>query len=104
MLEKGKKAVRLIISGRVQGVWFRDWTVQNARALSLDGWVRNRADGTVEALLVGTKANVDDMIDKCWKGSDAARVDHIEVNKAKGIVASGFKQKPTVDLCESRNF
>ena len=46
-----RKIVRVLISGIVQGVWFRAWTVQEAQARGLDGWVRNRRDGRVEAVL-----------------------------------------------------
>lgn len=96
------KAVKLIIHGRVQGVCYRHWTILKATYLKLDGWVRNRADGTVEALLVGQQADVDKMIELCKEGPEAARVDHIDVEKAMGIVAKGFVQKPTVDINERR--
>lgn len=96
------KAKRLIIWGRVQGVCFRHWTVQNATAHSLDGWVRNRADGSVEALLVGEPDNVDAMILLCGTGPPTARVDNIDMSDAIGITQKGFKQKPTVDIDERR--
>ncbi|PHZ86235.1 acylphosphatase [Paremcibacter congregatus] len=98
MLPEGHKAVRLIISGRVQGVWFRGWTVDTAQELGLDGWVRNRADGTVEALLVGVEANVERMIGKCHEGPHLAHVTEVNVHNAMGITAKGFIQKPTVDV------
>ncbi|MEX1147700.1 MAG: acylphosphatase [Sphingomonadales bacterium] len=92
----GRKAVRLLITGKVQGVWFRAWTVEEARALGLDGWVRNRIDGSVEALLAGPVDIVDRMIDLCRRGPPKARVDDIAVIPAQGITPRGFVQKPTV--------
>ena len=103
MLEKGKKAIRAVISGYVQGVWFCDWAIQNAEKSGIDGWVRNRTDGTVEIMMVGDEDKVDQMIKLCWIGPSNAKVKNIDLFKALGITAKGFKQKPTVDLRESRN-
>jgi len=89
-------AVRLRISGRVQGVWFRGWAVDQARSLELDGWVRNRLDGTVEILAVGPVAAVESLISACRIGPPAARVEGVEVGPAQGITPKGFIQKPTV--------
>ncbi len=100
MLEDGHKALRLVISGRVQGVFFRDWTVRTASSLHLNGWVRNRSDGTVEALLVGLADEVDKMVEQCRYGPRSAKVDHIEISIAAGITRRGFRQKPTVNLLE----
>jgi acylphosphatase len=89
-------ARRLRIHGRVQGVWYRGWTVEQARALGLDGWVRNREDGSVEAVVAGYAAQVDELIARSHRGPAAARVDRVEVEETPGIVAEGFTQKPTV--------
>ena len=67
-------AVRARIEGRVQGVWYRGWIVDQATARDLAGWVRNRRDGTVEALFAGPEATVRDMLALCHKGPPAARV------------------------------
>jgi len=67
-------AKRLAISGKVQGVFYRDWTVKNAREFGLAGWVRNEADGTVSALLEGEEPTVRMMIDQLHRGPPAARV------------------------------
>lgn len=66
-----------MISGRVQGVWYRAWTVKEATALGLDGWVRNRADGTVEAVFSGEDTNVGAMLEACKTGPRLARVKDI---------------------------
>ena len=55
-------ARHLVVHGRVQGVWYRDWTVQTARSIELAGWVRNLPDGTVEALLEGDPQALEQMI------------------------------------------
>lgn len=94
--EPSRRAVRLRISGRVQGVWFRGWTVDQAQALGIDGWVRNRLDGTVEVLAVGSAAAVESLIHACRRGPPAARVEDVEVTPAQGITPKGFIQKPTV--------
>lgn len=95
-LNKDWKAVRLRISGKVQGVWFRGWTVEQAGARGLDGFVRNRLDGSVEALFVGEAAAVDEMIGLCRQGPPAADVAAVDIEPAQGITPRGFTQKPTV--------
>ncbi|MEZ5655839.1 MAG: acylphosphatase [Sphingobium sp.] len=67
-------AKRLTISGRVQGVWYRAWCVKTARELALTGWVRNRADGSVETLVQGTQNAVEQFIAQAWNGPPAANV------------------------------
>jgi len=69
-----RTAKRLTISGRVQGVFYRDWTVATARELDLAGWVRNEADGTVAAHLEGEVEAVRTMIGRLHHGPPAARV------------------------------
>ncbi|MHA1600908.1 MAG: acylphosphatase [Alphaproteobacteria bacterium] len=86
------KQVRVVITGRVQGVWFRGWTVDEAAARGLDGWVRNRRDGTVEAVFSGPEATVDTMIELCQSGPPAARVDTVETFSDTDPVEPGFRQ------------
>jgi acylphosphatase len=88
-------ARRLILSGRVQGVFYRNWSVGEARALGLDGWVCNRRDGTVEILVCGDEAAVARMIDRCSEGPPAARVETIEVEETQETPQSGFVKRPT---------
>ena len=65
-----KTTRHVIISGRVQGVWFRGWTKQQASSLGLTGWVRNRRDGTVEAIFQGDAADIDAMVKACFASQD----------------------------------
>lgn len=90
-------AIQVRIYGRVQGVWFRGWTVTEATTLGLTGWVRNRADGSVEALFVGSLADVETMIAKCGDGPPGARVDEVtRETPAKALPEdTGFRQLPT---------
>ena len=89
------KSVLVRIHGRVQGVWFRAWTQENARRRGLRGWVRNREDGTVEALFAGPAAAVDDMIEACRRGPRAARVERIDQMPADAVDEAGFHLRPT---------
>ena len=95
-LPAGHTAERVQIFGRVQGVWYRGWTVDQATRLRLCGWVRNRRDGSVEALFVGPIESVEEMIEACRQGPPAACVDDIERTPAQGIAEAGFVQKPSV--------
>ena len=95
MTDASRKSVRVRISGRVQGVCFRAWTVEQAYALKLDGWVRNRRDGSVEAVFSGSPTAVDDMIRRCWEGPPAADVDQVSETAETEPVGSGFRHAPT---------
>jgi acylphosphatase len=87
---------RLTISGRVQGVGYRDWTMTTALRLGLKGWVRNRTDGSVEALVVGEDQAVGEMIDACRRGPIMARVDNVDIEPVDlDILPHGFRQLPT---------
>lgn len=90
------KAVRVRIYGKVQGVWYRGWLQSKAQPLGIYGWVRNREDGTVEALLCGAPHVVDRMLALCMRGPETARVDRIETEPAQGIAPQRFEVKPTV--------
>jgi acylphosphatase len=91
----GAIAVRVVIEGLVQGVWFRGWTVEQARRLELDGWVRNRADGSVEALFSGPAASVAEIVAACRQGPPAARVTMVREFPASPLAERGFHQRPT---------
>jgi acylphosphatase len=70
---------RVRVEGRVQGVWFRGATQAQARALGLAGWVRNRPDGSVEAVFEGPRAAVEHALAFCRRGPPAAHVERVEV-------------------------
>jgi len=93
---KPRVARRLVISGRVQGVGFREATVDAARTVGVDGWVRNRADGTVEVLAQGSPDAVDRLVAWCRRGPPLARVTGVDVTTAAVDAASdGFERLPT---------
>ena len=92
----GSTAIRVVISGRVQGVWFRGWTVETAQRKGLRGWVRNRRDGKVEALFIGEPEAVEAMIAACREGPPLARVEQIERSAASDDGSTGFRQVATV--------
>ncbi len=89
------KSVRVRIRGRVQGVWYRAWTTEAATARGVTGWVRNRRDGSVEALFMGPVAAVDALIAACHEGPELARVESIEVTDDPGETTRGFEQRPS---------
>lgn len=90
-----EKSVRVRIRGRVQGVWYRAWTAEAATARGVTGWVRNRRDGSVEALFMGSVAAVDALIEACREGPELARVESIEVTDDPGEATDGFEQRPS---------
>jgi acylphosphatase len=73
---------RVLIRGRVQGVGFRAWTEVTALELGVEGWVRNRRDGSVEALLAGSEEVVLTMIDLCRRGPPGCRVEAVDQEEA----------------------
>jgi len=88
-------ARHLVIHGRVQGVWYRGWSVETARGLGLAGWVRNRRDGTVEMVVAGPEGAVEAMIARCRQGPAAARVDRIDVEVSDNAPVGPFEDRPT---------
>ena len=93
---------RVVVRGRVQGVGYRAWTEGSAILNGLDGWVRNRRDGAVEAVFAGLAEAVDGMIDACRRGPYSARVDTVDVHDAGPSELAmrrgedGFSVLPTV--------
>lgn len=74
-----KARAHLLISGRVQGVFYRSFTEDIAHSLGLKGWVKNCSDGKVETIFEGKKKDIEKAISLCYKGPPAARVSNIDV-------------------------
>jgi acylphosphatase len=97
-----RKLVHLLIHGKVQGVGYRAFVEERATTLGLEGWVRNRRDGTVEAVVAGDGRNVDRLIDACRKGPPACRVSAIDPSETNeemlGMRPDGrkFAMLPTI--------
>jgi acylphosphatase len=89
------RCVHLRIAGRVQGVGYRAWAIATATRLGLRGWVRNRRDGTVEALVGGDDDAVEAMIAACRDGPYGARVGEVTVETAEDDGSTGFGARPT---------
>ena len=83
-----KSCVHVIISGRVQGVWFRASTKQKAEKLGLFGWVRNTSNGNVEAVFEGDEDIVKEMIEWCYHGPPLAKVVNVDVKNQE--LTNGF--------------
>lgn len=90
-----QKTILVRITGRVQGVWYRGWTVDQAQARGLAGWVRNRADGSVEALFHGPADAVADMVAACHQGPPAATVSDVRAEPSTEAPGGGFEQRAT---------
>ena len=90
-----ERTVTVRIEGRVQGVFFRAWTEQTARSLGLEGWVRNRRDGSVEALFHGHPTVVAAMLKRCADGPPDATVTDVIVTDERAPPSKGFKVLPT---------
>jgi acylphosphatase len=88
--------LRVIIEGRVQGVGFRGWTIEQAKKRGLDGWVRNHADGSVEALFSGASDAVVAMVQACRHGPSFAHVVSLHEMPAEIPRETGFRPLPTL--------
>ncbi len=88
-------AVRLRIEGRVQGVGFRYWVAREAERLGVDGWVRNRRDGTVEALFSGDENSIRQAVSQCRQGPPVSHVTRITEFEANPPREKGFQSLPT---------
>lgn len=82
------------VTGRVQGVGFRDWTAREARRLGLEGWVRNRPDGAVEAVIAGGGEAVSAMLEAFMRGPASAAVADVAWEPAEDLGLSGFRIAP----------
>jgi acylphosphatase len=89
------RCMALRIEGRVQGVGYRAWLAETARAHGLEGWARNVRDGSVEAVLAGPPTSVDAVIERCHRGQALARVDRVAATPAERPTSAGFHVLPT---------
>ncbi len=89
-------AVRVVVEGRVQGVGYRAFAVHEAQLRGLRGWVRNRRDGTVEALLIGAPEAVDAAIEACRRGPRSAHVANLAREPAQDDGSPSFHESATV--------
>jgi acylphosphatase len=89
-MDPARVRARVLVRGRVQGVWFRQSTADAARALGVDGWARNLDDGRVEAVFEGTAASVGSALDYVRTGPERARVDDVEISYEPPTGETGF--------------
>lgn len=92
-MESGDTRHRVLVRGRVQGVFFRDSARQVASSLGLSGWVRNLADGSVEAVFEGERSAVERAVEWCGRGPAGARVDEVIVHQEPLEGTEGFEIK-----------
>ena len=90
-----RRAVHVVITGRVQGVGFRAFVEREAEALRLDGWVRNRRDGTVEAVFAGDESEIQHILMELNAGPPAAAVTDERTGPYEGPIPTGFSSLPT---------
>jgi acylphosphatase len=89
-------ARHLIITGRVQGVWYRESMRQAAERFGVTGWVRNRLDGSVEALVQGDEDRVAAVIAWAWQGPPASQVENVDVADAAPLPLAAFEKHDTL--------
>jgi len=89
-------SVHVMIAGRVQGVGYRAWCVNQAKDRGLRGWVRNRRDGTVEAVFAGEAGRVESMVAACEEGPTSARVENVESREWQQDAPQDFTARETV--------
>jgi acylphosphatase len=86
---------RIFVSGRVQNVSFRDWTIRTAKTLGLTGWVRNLHDGRLEILASGDDEAIGKLVDACREGPPLARVEHVSAIPDTDKPSKGFTKRFT---------
>jgi len=89
------KILHAAITGRVQGVGYRAWTLRRAQELGLQGWVRNRRDGSVEAVFKGDEDKVVQMLGDCWRGPRSAVVSEVVATAVPDERWPDFSVRPT---------
>ena len=89
-------SLRVHVKGFVQGVGFRDFLALAAQRNRLDGWVRNRSDGSVEALVCGATKAVEDFVAAATQGPRGAKVDHVDLHNSEPPAEKGFSRRPSL--------
>ena len=89
-------SLRVHVHGFVQGVGFRDFLIMAAEQQKLDGWVRNRSDGSVEALVSGTTKAVEIFVTNATKGPPGAKVSAVDLHNSEPPAEKGFKRRPSL--------
>jgi acylphosphatase len=93
-MNEARRTVRMVVRGRVQGVGYRFAALAEAERLAITGWVRNRADGSVEVLAQGPGEAIDALLAWTRRGPPAAKVQSVEGSEGEGMLAS-FQGRPT---------
>jgi acylphosphatase len=96
MTESESTSLRLRIEGFVQAVGYRNFAIEEARRLGLNGWIRNRSDGTVEVLASGDTKSVEAFAQACMRGPRGSRVKSVEMHNAEPPSEEGFYRRPSV--------
>jgi len=96
MADDDMTTLRLRIEGSVQGVGYRFFAVGEARKLGLEGWIRNRSDGSVEALVSGHTKQIESFVAICMRGPPGARVTNVDMHTADPPAEHGFRTRATV--------
>jgi acylphosphatase len=89
-------SLRLVIEGFVQAVGYRHFAIEEARKLGLNGWIRNRSNGTVEALASGTTQAVEAFVGACMRGPPGSTIKNIDLHKAEPPTERGFHRRPSL--------
>lgn len=90
-------SLKIRIEGRVQAVGYRNFMIEEARKLGVDGWVRNRSDGSVEALVSGDTKSVEALIAICARGPEGSTIKHIDMeNIPEPPAEKGFNRRPSL--------
>jgi acylphosphatase len=96
MSESETIAMRLRIEGFVQAVGYRNFAIAEATRLGIDGWIRNRADGTVEALACGERKAVEAFVAACMKGPPGSRVKSVDLHDSEATTEKGFRRRSSL--------
>ena len=89
-------SLRVRIEGFVQSVGYRHFAMEEARRLGINGWIRNRTDGTVEALASGSTKAVEAFVAACMRGPEGSRIKNVELHNAEPPEENGFHRRPSI--------